>query len=45
MLNSIVARDDRFTALCDHCGAPIERDEPRRWVHAAPLVSRRERAA
>jgi hypothetical protein len=39
MLNSIIVRDDRFTALCDHCGAPIERDPSRRWVNATPLTS------
>jgi hypothetical protein len=39
MLNSIIVRDDRFTALCDHCGAPIERDPSRRWVNATPLIS------
>jgi hypothetical protein len=45
MLNSIIVRDDRFTALCDHCGAPIERDQYRRWVRARPLISTRDRAA
>jgi hypothetical protein len=45
MLSSIIVRDDRFTALCDHCGAPIERDHSRRWVNAAPLLSNRDQAA
>lgn len=45
MLRSIIVRNDRFTALCDHCGAPIERDESRRWVNRAPLISGRDRAA
>jgi len=45
MLNSIVVRDDRFTALCDRCGAPLERDARRRWVHALPLIGGREHAA
>jgi hypothetical protein len=45
MLNSIIVRGDRFTALCDHCGAPIERDQARRWVSAAPLISSDSKAA
>jgi hypothetical protein len=45
MLSSIIVRDDRFTALCDDCRAPIERDRSRRWVSATPLLSRRDEAA
>jgi hypothetical protein len=45
MLSSIIVRGDRFTALCDHCGAPIERDQFRRWLNAAPLISTRDQAA
>lgn len=45
MLSSIIVREDRFTALCDNCGAPLERDQDRRWVNAAPLISDQNRAA
>jgi hypothetical protein len=45
MLNSIVVREDRFTALCDRCGAPIERNTARRWVSPAPLTTRPNQAA
>jgi hypothetical protein len=45
MLSSIIVRNDRFTALCDDCGAPIERDGSRRRVGAAPLISGRDKAA
>lgn len=45
MLSSIIVRDDRFTALCDHCGALLERDQQRRWVTAAPLISPRDQVA
>jgi len=45
MLTSIIVRGDRFTALCDDCGAPIERDQTRRWVSAAPLISGDSKAA
>lgn len=45
MLSSIIVRDGRFTALCDHCGAPLERNKSKRWVHAAPLISDRDQAA
>jgi hypothetical protein len=39
MLTSIIQRGRGFSALCDHCGAPIERDPSRRWVNATPLIS------
>jgi RNA polymerase-binding transcription factor DksA len=45
MLSSIIVREERFTALCDHCGAPIERDKLRRWVNAASLISSQDEAA
>jgi hypothetical protein len=45
MLSSIIVREDRFSALCDHCGAPLERGPTRRWVIAAPLVSDCDQAA
>jgi hypothetical protein len=45
MLNSIIVRGDRFTALCDHCGAPIERDQSRRWANTAPLIQGDREAA
>jgi hypothetical protein len=45
MLSSIIVRDDRFTALCDHCGAPIERDHARRWEHAPSLIANQDQAA
>jgi hypothetical protein len=45
MLNSIVRREDHYTALCDSCGLPIERSEDGRWTEAQPLLSRRDQAA
>jgi hypothetical protein len=45
MLNSIVRRADRYTALCDSCGLPIERSEESRWTEAQPLLSPRDEAA
>lgn len=45
MLSSIIVRGDRFTALCDRCVAPIERDRSRRWVNATPLISDEDQAA
>ncbi len=45
MLSSIIVRSDRFTALWDDCGIPIERDGSRRWVNATPLISGRDEAA
>jgi hypothetical protein len=45
MLNSIVRREDRYAALCDSCGLPIERFEEGRWTVAEPLLSRRNQAA
>jgi hypothetical protein len=45
MLNSIVRRKDRYTALCDSCGLPLERLEEGRWTEAQPLLSRRDQAA
>jgi hypothetical protein len=45
MLTSIVRRADRYTALCDDCGLPIERSEEGRWTASEPLLSRRDQAA
>ena len=45
MLTSIVKRQDRFTALCDDCGLPIERSEQGRWTVSESLVSKRGEAA
>jgi hypothetical protein len=45
MLSSIILRKERFTALCDHCGAPIARDKLRRWVNAASPISSQDEAA
>jgi hypothetical protein len=45
MLNSILVREERFKALCDRCGAPIERDRHSHWVHSAALISSRKQAA
>jgi hypothetical protein len=45
MLNSIVRREDRYTALCDSCGLLLERSEAGRWTEAQPLLSRPHRAA
>jgi hypothetical protein len=44
ILNSIVRRADRYTALCDSCGLPIERLEEGRWTVAQPLISRQDQA-
>jgi len=44
MLTSIIPRDRGFVALCDGCGAPIERDEGGRWAHSQALVSKRDAA-
>jgi len=45
MLNSIVLRNDRYTALCDSCGQPLERTQESRWTEARSLLSRHDRAA
>jgi len=45
LLNSIIVREERFTALCDRCGAPIERDSSRPWVGAAALTSGSDQVA
>jgi hypothetical protein len=45
MLTSTVKRQDRYTALCDDCGVPIERSENGRWASAQALVSRQDQAA
>jgi hypothetical protein len=45
MLSSIIQRQDRFTALCDGCGLPLERPLEGRWTTAEPLASRRDKAA
>ena len=45
MLTSIIRRHDRFTALCDGCGLPIERPNDGRWTIPEPLASQREQTA
>jgi hypothetical protein len=45
MLNSIIRREDRYTALCESCGLPIERSEEGSWTETEPLLSRRGQAA
>lgn len=40
MLTSILRREHGFSALCDHCGAPIEREEGGRWTHAQAALSK-----
>lgn len=45
MLTSIVKRVDRYAALCDACGMPIERTEEGRWTVPESLVSKRDQAA
>ena len=45
MLSSIIQRQHGFSALCDDCGAPIEREEGGRWTHAKALLSKPEQAA
>lgn len=45
MLNSIVRREDRYTALCDSCTVAIERFEKGRWTASQPLVTKRDPAA
>lgn len=38
MLNSIVRKADRFTALCDDCGLPLERMNDAGWAKSEPLA-------
>jgi hypothetical protein len=45
MLTSIVEREGGFAALCDDCGAPIERRADGPWTRAQGLLSRRDQAA
>ena len=45
MLTSIIRREQGFSALCDHCGAPIERGDHGRWTHAAAVISKTDQAA
>jgi hypothetical protein len=45
MLTSIIQREHGFAALCDHCGAPIERGEGGRWTHVPGAASRHDQAA
>ena len=45
MLTSIVRRKDRYTALCDSCGLPIERRDDSRWMACEPLASRHDQVA
>jgi len=45
MLTSIVERGGGFAALCDDCGALIERRAGGRWTQAQGLLSRRDEAA
>jgi hypothetical protein len=42
MLTSIIRRHDRFTALCERCGLPIERSNDSRWGPSEPLVSQHD---
>ena len=44
MLTSIVPREHGFSALCDDCGAPIERPAHGRWTHSQALLSKPDRA-
>lgn len=44
MLNSIVRREDRYTALCDSCAMPIERSEQGRWAACPALASKSRHA-
>lgn len=44
MLTSIVRREGRYTALCDHCGLPIGRPEVGRWAASPPLTARQSQA-
>ncbi len=43
MLTSIVRRQDRYTALCESCGLPIERSEEGHWTPAELLASLHDR--
>ena len=45
MLTSIIRREEGYTALCDHCGMPIERADDGRWTTSEPLLARRDKAA
>ena len=45
MLTSIIQREHGFAALCDSCGAPIEREEGGRWTHVPGVISKRDQAA
>jgi hypothetical protein len=45
MLTSIIQRHRGFSALCDHCGAPIERSEGGRWTHVPAVLSKTDQAA
>ena len=45
MLTSILPREHGFSALCDECGAPIEREQHGRWTHSQALISKRDQAA
>jgi hypothetical protein len=45
MLTSIISRGESYAALCDDCGAPIERSEGGRWTNSEPLLGKRDRAA
>jgi hypothetical protein len=45
MLGSIIKRQNRYTALCDDCGLPIERSAQGRWTNSQALLSKRDQAA
>jgi hypothetical protein len=45
MLTSIIQRHRGFSALCDHCGAPIERREGARWTHVPAVLSKTDQVA
>jgi hypothetical protein len=44
MLSSIIRRADRFSALCDHCEATLERSGGDDWARAQPLIFSKDRA-
>lgn len=45
MLTSIVRKTDHFTALCDDCGAIIQRSDESRWARSEPLAASRGQVA
>lgn len=45
MLTSVVRREGGYSALCDYCGALIERGDHGRWTASEGLISRQDLAA